>query len=72
MEKQIRNLYDLIMNRGMSSNEEEGMLTKKPFAGLACASCEKDLTNMYGRKVEYMPWSKLPMRDPSERIAKVG
>ena len=48
------------------------MLTKKPFAGLACASCEKDLTNMYGRKVEYMPWHKLPLRDPAERIAKVG
>ncbi len=27
---------------------------------------------MYGKKVEYMPWSKLPFRDPSERIARVG
>ena len=48
------------------------MFSKKPFAGLACASCEKDMTNMYGRRVEYMPWSKLPTRDPAERIAKVG
>ena len=28
--------------------------------------------NMYGKKVEFMPWSKLPFRDPSERIARVG
>ena len=40
--------------------------------GYACASCEKDLVNLYGKKVEYTPWSKLPFRDPSERIARVG
>jgi hypothetical protein len=27
---------------------------------------------MYGKKVDYLPWGKLPFRDPSERIARVG
>lgn len=27
---------------------------------------------MQGKKVEYMPWHKMPYRDPSERIARVG
>lgn len=27
---------------------------------------------MYGRRPEYMPWGKMPFRDPSERLAKVG
>jgi len=48
------------------------MFSKKPFAGLSCASCEKDIVNMYGKRVEYMPWGKMPFRDPSERIARVG
>jgi len=48
------------------------MLTKKPFAGLACASCEKDMVDMYGKRVQYMPWGKMPFRDPTERIARVG
>ena len=52
--------------------EEDAMFTRKPFAGLACASCEKDVVNMYGRKTEYIPWGRLPFRDPSERIARVG
>ena len=45
------------------------MFSKK---GFSCASCEKDLTNLYGKKVEFMPWGKMPLRDPSERIARVG
>ena len=71
-EKQFQNLYNLIMSKGSGDNEEDAMFSKKPFAGLSCASCEKDITNMIGRRVEYMPWGKLPMRDPNDRIARVG
>jgi hypothetical protein len=45
------------------------MFSKK---GYSCASCEKDLINLYGKKVDFMPWGKLPFRDPTERIARVG
>lgn len=73
MERQIRNLYDIIMAKGGTGNhDEDAMFSKKPFQGLSCASCEKDLINMYGKKVDYMPWGKMPFRDPSERIARVG
>ena len=48
MERQIRNLYDIIMSKGGRENEEDAMLTKKPFAGLSCASCEK---NKAGRTI---------------------
>jgi len=48
------------------------MFTKKPLRGLSCASCEKSLTNLHGKRVDYMPWGKLPFRDPHDRIAKVG
>ncbi len=48
------------------------MFNKKHLCGYSCASCEKDLVNLYGKKVEFMPWSKLPFRDPTERIARVG
>lgn len=72
MERQIRNLYDIIMAKGGNATDEDAMFSKKPFQGLSCASCEKDLVNMYGKKVDYMPWGKMPFRDPSERIARVG
>ena len=72
LERQLKNLYDLFMSKGGHENEEDAMFSKKPLGGLSCASCEKDLVNMYGKRIEFMPWSKLPFRDPSERIARVG
>ena len=72
-EKQFQNLYNLIMSKGgTGENEEDAMFSKKPLGGLSCASCEKGLIDMYGRRVEFMPWNKLPFRDPAERIARVG
>ncbi len=56
-------------NQGI--NEDDAMFSKRPIEGNSCASCEKHLTNMQGRKADYLPWNKLPFRDPSERIARV-
>jgi hypothetical protein len=71
MERQIRNLYDIIAAKE-EKEEDEAMLSKKPFAGVSCMSCEKEMVNLYGKRVEYMPWGKMPFRDPNERIARVG
>lgn len=48
VEKNIKNLYDLLMNRTMGpmgghGNEEDAMFTKKPLGGLSCASCERNI-----------------------------
>ena len=73
LEKQLHNLYNIFMARqGGGDNEEDAMFSKKPLKGLSCASCEKGLVDMYGKRVDFMPWSKLPFRDPAERIARVG
>lgn len=72
-ERQLKNLYQLMMSKGGGhGDEEDAMFSKKPLGGLSCASCEKDLVNMMGKKVDFMPWNKLPFRDPAERIARVG
>jgi hypothetical protein len=56
---------------GHNENEDDAMFTKKPLGGMSCASCEKDIVNLQGRKADYLPWGKFPFRDPSERIARV-
>lgn len=33
---------------GGHGNEEDAMFTKKPLGGLSCASCEKNIQNLYG------------------------
>lgn len=75
LERQLKNLYDLFMTKGTGSpndNEDDAMFTKKPLGGMSCASCEKDIINLQGKKADFLPWNKFPFRDPSERIARVG
>jgi hypothetical protein len=72
LERQLQNLYNLIMSKGNGANEDDAMFTKKPLGGSSCASCEKDIINLQGRKVDYLAWGKFPFRDPAERIARVG
>lgn len=59
LEKQLKNLYELFMSRGGGgdhAHEDDAMFTKKPLGGTSCASCEKDIINLQGRKVDFMPW----------------
>jgi len=66
-------MYDLFMSKnGGGDKEDDAMFTKKPLGGTSCASCAKDVVDLYGKRVDYQPWGKLPFRDPSERIARVG
>jgi len=65
-------MYDLFMNKQGHDNEDDAMFTKKPLGGTSCASCAKDVIDLHGKRVDYLPWGKLPFRDPSERIARVG
>lgn len=72
LEKNIKNLYDLIMSQNNNGNEDDAMFTKKPYGPVTCASCEKDIVNLQGRQADYLSWKKLPFREPNERIARYG
>lgn len=73
LEKQIKNLYDLIMSRqGAPQGEDDAMFAKKPLGGWSWASCAKDLINLQGIPAEFVPWRAWPFRDPNERVAKSG
>jgi DNA repair exonuclease SbcCD ATPase subunit len=73
LEKQIKSLFDLIMNQeGRQGGEDDAMFAKKPLGGWSCASCARDLINLQGMPADYVPWSRWPLRDPNERLAKSG
>ena len=71
LEKQIKAILEIIM-KDQNDSGETAMFSKKPLQGYACASCEKNLVNLQGQIAAYNNWNKLPMRDPTERLAKVG
>jgi hypothetical protein len=72
LSKKIREIMELLAKQGTGDNEQDAMFSKRHLGPLACASCEKNLVNMYGQKADYHAWNKLPFRDPSERIARYG
>ena len=74
LERQIKNLFELIMNskKDPAADEDDALLARKHLGGFSCASCEKNLTNMSGTKVEYNTWGRLPYRDPADRLTRIG
>ena len=68
-------LEALIKSNALSDGKAEGddaMLARKPLGGWSCASCEKKLDTLTGKVAMHATWSKLPLRDPAERILKAG
>ena len=51
---------------------DDALLSRKPLGGWSCASCEKGLEQLLGKKAAHTPWSRMPYRDPQDRIARVG
>ena len=39
-----------------NDHEDDAMFTKKPLGGMSCASCEKDIVNLQGKKANFYPW----------------
>lgn len=75
LSKKIREIMDILSRQGgggAQGQTDDAMFTKKHLGPQACASCEKNLVNMYGQQADYHVWNKLPFRDPSERIARYG
>lgn len=73
LSKKIREIMDLLSRQGgQGADEADAMFSKRHLGPQACASCEKNLINMYGQQADYHVWKKLPFRDPSERIARYG
>jgi hypothetical protein len=64
-------LMNLDSNR-VTGNEDDAMFTKKHLGPIACASCEKNIVNLEGRMADFLPWKRLPFKEPGERISKFG
>jgi len=48
LSKKIREIMELLAKQGTGDNEQDAMFSKRHLGPLACASCEKNLVNMYG------------------------
>jgi len=64
--KHITEVYIKKMEKG-----DNWLIASKPVGGYKCASCESYLGDL-NENTQHLPWNKIPNRDPSERLYRVG
>jgi len=79
LDKQLKNIFEIVINKEKqiekeikANDEVDPALTRKPLGGFSCASCSKQVNMCNAQQMEHFSWSKLPIRDPTDRISRVG
>ena len=62
----------LIEDNKKLENKETWLLSKKPFGGHLCASCESYIGDLNPDTTsKYIPWNKYPQKESTEKVYKV-
>ena len=74
LEDQIKKLFDLLSSSKKETlNETDNwLLAKKPISGYSCAACEAVIGNLRDDANKFIPWNKLPLRDPGDKLYRMG
>ena len=74
LEDQIRKLFALLSSSKKDTfNEADNwLLAKKPISGYSCAACESVIGNLRDDANKFIPWNKLPLRDPGDKLYRMG
>ena len=74
LEDQIRKLFELLSSSKKDTfNEADNwLLAKKPMSGYSCAACESVIGNLRDDANKFIPWNKLPLRDPGDKLYRMG
>ena len=72
LEDQIKKLYALIKSKHEIHEADTWLLAKKPITGFSCAACESYIGDLRNSKYKFIPWNKLPVRDPGEKLYRMG
>jgi hypothetical protein len=71
LEIQIKNIYDNIPGLIHAKEGDNWLLAKKPLNSYLCASCESYIGDLKENNT-YVPWNKYPMRDPNDKLYRLG
>jgi len=69
LDQQIKHIIDVYIKR--MEKGDNWLLAKKPLEGFSCASCESYIGDLKENNV-YIPWNKYPMRDPNDKLYRMG
>ena len=76
LEEQIKKLYSLLKSSRKEIHSfhdaDNWLLAKKPINGFSCAACESYIGDLKNGNNKYIAWNKLPVRDPGDKLYRMG
>ena len=75
IEEQLKKILFLLKKRNeqnIDGDANNWLLAKKPINGYSCASCESYLGDLTNDIKKYVPWNRLPLRESSDNLYRMG
>ncbi len=70
LEQQIKKILSMLLNK-KDEHGDNWLLAKKPLNGYSCAACESYIGELKDN-TQYIPWNRYPLRDPNEKLYRIG
>ena len=75
IEEQLKKILFLLKKKNeqnIDNDNNNWLLAKKPINGYSCASCESYLGDLSNDIKKYIPWNRLPLRESSDNLYRMG
>ena len=72
LEAQLKKLFDLLSKKDPSNDGDNWLIAKKPINGYICAACESYIGDLRDESHKFIPWNKMPLRDPGDKLYRMG
>ena len=72
LEDQIKKILELLSKKDTTNEADNWLLAKKPINGYSCAACESYIGDLRDDAYKFIPWNKMPLRDPGETLYRKG
>ena len=72
LEDQIKKILDMLSKKDSLNDAENWLIAKKPINGYSCAACESYIGDLRDDTHKFIPWNKMPLRDPGDKLYRMG
>ena len=72
LEDQLKKILEMLAKKDSINEADNWLLAKKPINGYSCAACESYIGDLRDDANKFIPWNKMPLRDPGDNIYRKG
>ena len=72
LEDQIKKILDMLSKKESMNEADNWLLAKKPVNGYSCAACESYIGDLRDDAHKFIPWNRMPLRDPGDKLYRMG